>query len=471
MLSLLHRIRDVLSAFRPAQGGNVAIVFGLSLIPLIGVVGAAVDYSRGNSAKTDMQAALDATALMLAKNTSVPTWTQGDLNGNASNIFRALFNRPEATGINVTGHYTPGAAPTIAVTGSATLQSAFMGGILGLLGNPNASTMTISASATSTYGSPQTLQLNIVFDSSASMIVGATPADVTLISNWVTAHWDLVKPGDPAPNYPGGDNPPCAFACHDVGGSTTASDIVQGLTNAHAANATTQFDVMISAGRQLITHVQTEHDNNPMLRNNTYLFNVMSFDTSVHTWGGSNLSFANATQAVSSVTPGLDTYLSSAMSTLITRLGTQGDGTSTSSPLKFLILITDGLQSDRSRNWSGGHWAQDSAWNYNTYFGGYATTIDQTQCRRLKDNGIILAVLETPYVPLTGQSPKVAPYEKTVRKVVYPGGPNTGSAVSTALSQCASTGYYFQATTAADIATGFLALSDKFIYNTPYLTR
>ena len=85
--------------------------------------------------------------------------------------------------------------------------------------------------------------------------------------------------------------------------------------------------------------------------------------------------------------------------------------------------------------------------------------------------GIILAVLETPYVPLTGQSPKVAPYEKTVRKVIYPGGPNTGSAVSQALSQCASNGYYFQATTASDIATGFLALSDKFIYNTPYLTR
>ena len=139
--------------------------------------------------------------------------------------------------------------------------------------------------------------------------------------------------------------------------------------------------------------------------------------------------------------------------------------------MKFLILITDGLQSDRSNNWSGGHWGQDSAWNYYTHFGGYDTTVDQTQCRNIKNNGIILAVLETPYVPLTGQSPAVAPYEKTVRKVIYPNGPNTASAVSAALASCASPGYYFQATNASDIATGFTTLSDKFIYNTPYLTR
>ena len=139
--------------------------------------------------------------------------------------------------------------------------------------------------------------------------------------------------------------------------------------------------------------------------------------------------------------------------------------------MKFLILITDGLQSDRSNNWSGGHWVMDSAWSYNTYFGGYATTIDQTQCTTLKNNGIIVAILETPYVPLTGQSPAVAPYEKTVRKVVYPAGPNTPSAVSQALSSCASVGYYFQATNASDIATGFLTLADKFIYNTPYLMK
>src|SRR5258707_5355266 len=39
----------------------------LGLVPLVGAVGAAVDYSRANSVRTAMQAALDSTALMLSK--------------------------------------------------------------------------------------------------------------------------------------------------------------------------------------------------------------------------------------------------------------------------------------------------------------------------------------------------------------------------------------------------------------------
>ena len=471
MMSLLRKAAGRVSIFADAQGGNVAIVFALSLIPLIGIAGAAIDYSRGNSAKTDMQAALDATALMLAKDTAVPGETGAQLQGSAQAVFKALFNRPEVTSISITSTYKSTAPATVSVSANGTLNSVFVGGLLGLLGNQGASTMNISASATSTYGSPQTLALNVVFDSSASMIVGATAADVTAISTWVKNNWNSVKPGDPAPKYPGGDNPRCAFACHDVGGSTKASDIAQGLTNAHTAGATTRFDVMVAAGQQLINHVQTTQQNNPLLKNNTYLFNVMSFDNSLHQWGLNNMTFNTATQAVQSVSPGLDTHLYTAMTSLINKIGTQGDGSSASSPMKFLILITDGLQSDRSGNWGGGHWAYDSAWSYNTYIGGYATTIDQTQCNQIKSNGIILAILETPYVPLTGQSPAVAPYEKTVRKVIYPGGPSTPSAVSQALASCASTGYYFQATNASDIAIGFTTLTDKFIYNTPYLTK
>ena len=60
-----------LSAFRSARGGNVAITFGLALIPVFGMVGAAVDYTRANSVKAAMQAALDATALMLSKDAAM----------------------------------------------------------------------------------------------------------------------------------------------------------------------------------------------------------------------------------------------------------------------------------------------------------------------------------------------------------------------------------------------------------------
>jgi len=139
-----------------------------------------------------------------------------------------------------------------------------------------------------------------------------------------------------------------------------------------------------------------------------------------------------------------------------------------------VILITDGLSSDRSGNWNCGSWGNDSYWSWrNTCFNSspYPTTIDSGECQQIKNNGVILAILETPYVPLTGESPNVQPYEDTVRHVIYPGGPSTASAVSAALSSCASTDYYFQASSSSDIATGFTTLTDKFIYNTPYLKK
>ena len=42
------------------------------VVPLIGAVGAAVDYSRANAVRTAMQAALDSTALMLSKDAQTP---------------------------------------------------------------------------------------------------------------------------------------------------------------------------------------------------------------------------------------------------------------------------------------------------------------------------------------------------------------------------------------------------------------
>src|SRR5262245_26615086 len=64
---LLEKLGYKIRAFLAAQNGNVAITFAIALVPMVAAVGAAVDYSRGNSIKSAMQAGLDATALMLAK--------------------------------------------------------------------------------------------------------------------------------------------------------------------------------------------------------------------------------------------------------------------------------------------------------------------------------------------------------------------------------------------------------------------
>jgi hypothetical protein len=230
---------------------------------------------------------------------------------------------------------------------------------------------------------------------------------------------------------------------------------------------------MTSAASQLITYVAGLASSNTLLAKNTYVFNVYSFDTALHTYGGSNMTSTAAQTAVSAVSPGLDTWLPGDMTSLISTVGSSGTGASAASPLKFVILVTDGLQSDRNLNWQNcTSWTYNAPWNYSpACIGGYAAPISASQCQSIKTHGVVLAVLETPYVPLTGQDPNEHPYEGSVRDTIYPGGPNTSSTLSAALQACASTGYYFQATSSAQISTGFLQLTNKFLEHSTYIAK
>jgi len=108
----------------------------------------------------------------------------------------------------------------------------------------------------------------------------------------------------------------------------------------------------------------------------------------------------------------------------------------------------------------------------------YAGPIQTSFCTTMKNNGVTIAVLETPYVPMTGQDPIFFPYEGSVQSVIwpqgnplthigsYPIGPNGTplSALSQALQSCASgPNFYFQATDDTTIATGFIELFNSFV--------
>jgi Flp pilus assembly protein TadG len=75
---------NLVSYFIADRRGQVAVLFGLSLIPIAGSVGAAVDYSRANLIKGQMQAALDSAVLAGALDRTAPATT-------ATNVFTANF--------------------------------------------------------------------------------------------------------------------------------------------------------------------------------------------------------------------------------------------------------------------------------------------------------------------------------------------------------------------------------------------
>src|SRR5271169_19905 len=118
------RVLRTLREFRSARDGNVAIFSGLMIVPLIGFVGAAIDYSRANKVKTAMQTALDSTVLMIAKEATSDSSSQ--MQANAQKYFTAMFTNQEAQNINVGVTYTNSGFATVVGTASATLPAKFV---------------------------------------------------------------------------------------------------------------------------------------------------------------------------------------------------------------------------------------------------------------------------------------------------------------------------------------------------------
>src|SRR2546423_13527474 len=102
--------------FIAERRANVASIFALAIIPVIGLTGMAVDYSRGNSMKTALQAALDATALAMAR--TAPNLTADQLQQQSSDMFFAQFNRSENVVVTATYSTTNGSELRIAASGS-----------------------------------------------------------------------------------------------------------------------------------------------------------------------------------------------------------------------------------------------------------------------------------------------------------------------------------------------------------------
>ncbi len=157
--TLIHRFQRGFRRFRTAQGGNVLITFTLLLVPIVGLVGAAIDYSRAASARTAMQGAVNSTALMLSKDAAGLTSAQ--ISTKATAYFNALFNRKDVTGIQIAPVYTTSGGSQIVLTGAGTVPTEFMK-IMGI------STVDISVSSTVRWGNTR-LRVALVLDTTGSM--------------------------------------------------------------------------------------------------------------------------------------------------------------------------------------------------------------------------------------------------------------------------------------------------------------
>lgn len=180
-----------MSLFRFMQDrrGGVAPMFALAIIPLIGLTGAAVDYSRANSMRVGMQAAIDATALAMAK--LAPTLTQDQLRIQSKAYFDEMFKHPGGKTVEVKPVYTTTGGSQLTIDVSTTMDTTFMN-VMGF------SSLNLGSTSTVKWGMSR-LRVALVLDNTGSMAdagkMGAMQAAaknlLTQLKNAATTNGDV----------------------------------------------------------------------------------------------------------------------------------------------------------------------------------------------------------------------------------------------------------------------------------------
>lgn len=178
-----------LSRFWKDRRASVAPMFAIAVIPVLGLTGAAIDYSRANSVRTGMQAAIDATALAMAK--LAPGLTQSQLQQKTTDYFNAMFSHPEAKNLVITPTYTTAGGSQLTVAVSGSVDATFMK-IMGF------NSINIGSTSTVKWGN-QRLRVALVLDNTGSMAMygkidalkTATNGLLTQLRNAASANGDV----------------------------------------------------------------------------------------------------------------------------------------------------------------------------------------------------------------------------------------------------------------------------------------
>jgi Flp pilus assembly protein TadG len=440
------------------RSGNVAIIFGLSVIPIIFLTGMAMDFTSAISKRVRLDAAADAAALAAVTPTMMGQ-TDATAKTTAQNIFNGTSaGIPGTTSVTSTVAITDsngGLTRTVTVSYTANSMNAFPA-VLQLGAGKSEATWPLAGSSTATASASPNINFYLLLDNSPSMDLPATSAGITAMNN-ATAN---------APSN-GANAGGCAFACHE---SNPAAD---NLGNPHGEDnyalaqnlgVVTRIQNMVSATQALMTTAtSTEAQNNATYEMAIYTFNgtnggaakVQSLTSSLTTAANaaSNIDvlevYDNNYLTSSNDNSDTDTDFATAMSQMNTTMPTPGTGTAGGSPQEVLFIVTDGVEdkissscTETTVSTSGGSRCQQP--------------FDTTWCTTIKNRGIRIAILYTEYLPLpasgTGSNSwynsYVSPYQTTI-------GPN--------MQSCASTGLYFAITTDGDISTAMQNLFDQAV--------
>jgi Flp pilus assembly protein TadG len=482
MCTLSCWLARTIRAFGRNRSGNIAIMFGLAVLPFMAAVGMAIDYARITDARTKLNGAADAATLQaLAKNsnpfvtTPTPVQVQQYFNTLAALVqnvtmtsVHAVIN-PSVTKLSVTLNYT------------GQVQTVF-GHFVG------ANVVTISGTSTAQTSAPPYINFYLMLDNSPSMGLGATPADINNLILYTAGQKPTV-----APNVKSGSiaRASCAFACHqhtfNSSGQITGDDLTDNYHVAKLNGVTTRIDVLRTATQQLtVTAAASE------TMTNQFSMAIYSFSDTFQTIAplSSNMpTVASNASAIDLAYAYWDqrdyqTSFDTALQYINNIMPNSGNGSSPSTAEEFIFLVTDGVEDAPVKGCSGSGDPADPPAKYqplnsqpnkaNTLTGNVSSTcrlIDLiksgpgSMCQTLKSppRNIKIAILYTPYQPVTSNAfynSWVAASPLNNNNPVNPNDPTdpASNGIGVALKACASPGFYFQVTPTQGISAAMQAM-------------
>ncbi|MBV9556965.1 MAG: pilus assembly protein [Pseudolabrys sp.] len=457
---LATRLRSRLTAFAAAERGNVAIIFGFCVIPLIGLMGAGVDYSRAARIQTILQAAADASALGSVAQAS-PGYTYAltmPSNGpvpiaqtQAGNIFNGEISG--RNGFTVTSFNAVVTNANWTLTSNVQFTATVPTVLTQILGWDH---MTVRGASTAANGLPAFMDFYLLLDNTPSMGLPATQSDIDTLVNGTTKYASTNGLG-------------CAFACHDIGtnqSNPNNSAFDNFYATAKTLGVTKRIDVLASATAQMMSMAQTSQTENQQFRVAVYTFGtwgsttppsdmakqktnnyapnqVIALTTDLNAAGTAASQIDLMTVNVNNENNDRGTDFDSMLPAMSNLIPAPGTGQSSTSRQALLFFVSDGMADEVDPGNCFGKLISSQT--------RCIQPVNTALCTAIKNRGIRIAVLYTTYLTLP-QSGKGSDSWSTTN--VMPQVPN----VSPAMKACASPGLFFEVTPTQGIGDAMNAL-------------
>lgn len=434
---------------------NVALTFGLLLPMLLIGAGVSVDYLRAYGAYSEMQSELDIALIAAIKK----------IDNISTDEIEELIQEWFATQTRIEGFSLDDVAvDTVGSVIRATARAQVDTTLLQIAG-----ITTVPIGVISEIAGPATSYLNVylVLDKSASMMLASSNSGQSLLTSALG----------------------CAFACHD--GDVHWVNGVQYNTNyAYSApkNVELRSDVLLDAVEEVLSTIEDLDPSGTRIRVGLYRMAATMKQTLAPTFSMATVrsTLNNASKNLTSASSTDGTFFDVALNALTPMVGTNGDGTTASKPLKLVMMITDGVQSRRSwvttSNWGGCIWSATPTCPPSTDSRKIGP-LNPDWCKPIKTNGATFATVYTTYLPVTydwgynttvGASMSSSSWTTTWGGKLNPSAPaniTRHDYLPIALSDCATSSEYFmQATDASEIAESLNTLFSRYL-STVRLTR